>query len=413
MTDKPDTDTEATKASTKTDPEAFVLRGRPRRAVKFRRGVIVGLAALTSTAMVGAAWVALRPATFLHLVDGDGKVDLSIRRPPDELAGAPKTYADVPKLGPPLPGDLGGPILTHERAIGGEPLVDPNDNQAQLAAQTAESERQRLAAERKAARESGVMVQRGAAAPVELASTNVAPVTSSPSLGDGGANPGTAEAGRDPNAQTHKVAFANKAGSDAAINPHALSPSPSPWTISAGSVIAASLVTGLNSDLPGLVIAQVTQNAYDSATGRTVLVPQGSRLIGRYDSVIAFGQKRALVVWQRIVMPDGSSITLDNAPATDASGYAGLADRIDRHSWALLKGVALSTLLGVSTQLSFGSTESDLVRAIRESAQQNAANAGQQITSKNLDIQPTITVRPGWPVRIVIHKDLILTPWHG
>ena len=125
-----------------------------------------------------------------------------------------------------------------------------------------------------------------------------------------------------------------------------ISPSPSPWTISAGSVIAASLVTGLNSDLPGLVIAQVTQNAYDSATGRTVLVPQGSRLIGRYDSVIAFGQKRALVVWQRIVMPDGSSITLDNAPATDASGYAGLADRIDRHSWALLKGVALSTLLG-------------------------------------------------------------------
>ena len=413
MTTAPEIEAEATKASGKTDPETFVLRGRPRRAVKFRRGVIVGLAALTSTAMVGAAWVALRPATFLHLVDGDGAVDLSSRRPPEELAGAPKTYADVPKLGPPLPGDLGGPILAHERAIGAIPAFDPNANQVQQAAQTAEAERQRLTAERKAARESGVMVQRGAGAPVELASANVGHVNVSPTPPDVVANSGTADTGRDPDGQAHKVVFANAAGPDATINPHALSPSPSPWTISAGSIISASLVTGLNSDLPGLVIAQVTQNAYDSATGRTVLVPQGSRLIGRYDSVVAFGQKRALVVWQRIVMPNGSSITLDNAPATDANGNAGLSDKIDRHSWALLKGVALSTLLGVGTQLSLGSNESDLVRAIRESAQQNAANAGQQITSKNLEVQPTITVRPGWPVRIVVHKDLILAPWHG
>src|SRR3546814_5878405 len=97
----------------------------------------------------------------------------------------------------------------------------------------------------------------------------------------------------------------------------------SPNTLVAGSVIAASLITGLNSDLPGLVTAQVTQNVYDSATGRTLLVPQGARLIGSYDSVVAFGQKRALVVWQRIVLPDGSSLRIDNAPATDPSGFAG------------------------------------------------------------------------------------------
>src|SRR3546814_1463150 len=114
----------------------------------------------------------------------------------------------------------------------------------------------------------------------------------------------------------------------------------------AGSVIAASLITGINSDLPGLVTAQVTENVYDTVTGSALLIPQGARLIGAYDSVVAFGQSRALLVWQRIVMPDGSSIQIDNLPATDAAGYAGLGDEVDFHTWRLIKGVVLSTLLG-------------------------------------------------------------------
>jgi type IV secretion system protein VirB10 len=114
------------------------------------------------------------------------------------------------------------------------------------------------------------------------------------------------------------------------------------------------------------------------------------------------------VVWTRIVLPDGSSVRLDNMPATDSSGYAGLADKVDSHTWALLRGIALSTLLGVGTQLSVGSSEGDLVRAIRESAQQNGAHAGDRITSRNLDVQPTIKVRPGWPVRVLVNKDLVL-----
>jgi type IV secretion system protein VirB10 len=165
--------------------------------------------------------------------------------------------------------------------------------------------------------------------------------------------------------------------------------------------------------LPGTVIAQVTENVRDSATGRTVLVPQGARLIGSYDSQVAFGQRRALLVWQRIVFPDGSSIRLDNAPATDLSGYSGVEDRVDFHTWRLLQGIALSTLLGVGTEVSLGSGESDLVQVIRESTQQNASRAGDQITRRNLDVQPTIRVRPGWPVRAVIHKDLVLRPWRG
>lgn len=130
----------------------------------------------------------------------------------------------------------------------------------------------------------------------------------------------------------------------------------------------------------------------------------------RAASVVAFGQHRALVVWQRIIMPDGSSLKIDNVAATDAAGYAGLADKVDFHTWTLLKGVAISTLLGVGSTLGF-TGGSDLVSAIRQAAQQNVARASDQLTSRNLQVQPTITIRPGTPVRLVVHRDLILEPW--
>jgi type IV secretory pathway VirB10-like protein len=120
-----------------------------------------------------------------------------------------------------------------------------------------------------------------------------------------------------------------------------------------------------------------------------------------------------LLIWQRVVFPDGSSIQLDNMPATDTEGYAGVADRVDFHTWRLLRGIGLATLLGVGSQLTFGGEESDLVRALRESGQQNADRAGQRIVERNLDIQPTIRVRPGFPLRVVVHKDLVLAPWRG
>lgn len=156
----------------------------------------------------------------------------------------------------------------------------------------------------------------------------------------------------------------------------------------------------------------MTQSVFDSATGSVELIPQGARLIGKYDSVVAFGQRRALVVWQRIIFPDGSSIRIDNAPASDPSGYAGLADKVDFHTWTLLKGVVLSTMLGVGAELQF-SGRGDLVDALRQSAEQNVSRAGDQITSHNLQIQPTITVRPGASVRLLVNQDLILKPWQG
>lgn len=195
-------------------------------------------------------------------------------------------------------------------------------------------------------------------------------------------------------------------------NPHAVARPVSGWVVAAGSVIPASLLTGLNSDLPGMVLAEVTENVRDSATGRAVLIPQGARLVGRYDSSVSYGQKRAFVMWQRILFPDGSSLRLDNMPASDSAGYAGLTDRVDGHSWQLIKGVILSSLLGVGSQLSLG-TDRGIARALRESVQQNGSQAGEQIVSKGLNVQPTIKVRPGWPVRVLVSEDLVLQPWKG
>src|SRR5262245_7283621 len=174
---------------------------------------------------------------------------------------------------------------------------------------------------------------------------------------------------------------------------------------------AVRLVSGLNSDLPGFVIAHVTENVYDSVSGRYLLIPQGSRLLGKYDNVVAFGQERALVVWQRILRPDGSSVVIDNLPATDAVGYAGLTDEVDLHSWKLLKVVVLATVLGVGSQLAFGTSDNDLVKVFAQATQSTTNRAGQRLVERNLNVQPTLTVRPGWPLRVIVHKDLILRPY--
>ncbi len=387
-------------APAKVDPETLVLRGAPGRVTRFRRGAVVGAAALGAGAIVAAAWFALKPAS-LSLVTPDDKLVLARETSADDaLAGAPASYEAVPKLGPPLPGDLGRPILEKQREAG-LGAADPEADAAARAAAEAAAERERAAAEMRAARQSGMMMALGGkSGTAEAGQGSAAPL------------PVAAEQqGADQNSQHRKNALVGRANGGDDINPHRRTPAASRWTLSAGSIIAASLITGLNSDLPGLVTAQVTQNAYDSVTGQTLLIPQGARLIGTYDSVVAYGQSRALVVWQRILFPDGSSIRIDNVPATDTEGYAGLSDRIDRHSWQLLKGVALSTLLGVGGELSSGNSASDLVEAIRESGQQAGARAGDQLVGRSLDIQPSLKVRPGWPLRIVVHKDIVLDPW--
>jgi type IV secretion system protein VirB10 len=215
----------------------------------------------------------------------------------------------------------------------------------------------------------------------------------------------------DPTESLRKLSFLKTAQEKDVYNPHGLEKPASPYQLMAGTIIAASLVSGLNSDLPGFVIAQVTENVYDTVSGRFLLIPQGSRLLGKYDNVVAFGQERALVVWQRILRPDGSSVVIDNLPATDTGGYAGLADEVDLHTWKLLKGVALATVLGVGSQLAFGSSDNDLVKALAQATQSTTNRAGQRLVERNLNVAPTLTVRPGWPLRVIVHKDIVLQPY--
>ncbi len=394
----------------KADPADFVLRGAPRRVVRFRRSVIMAGAGAAAVAVIGIASFALRPISGPVVPAEDKTAESEARRPPEALAGAPRGYGDVPRLGPPLPGDLGGPILDRQRSLAGHEIVEAGPVQAS-SPQSADAERERRITERHAARQSGVMMQLAGGQHTQSEAPGAQGETgaSAPSVG-AVTGPSPAGSMRLAASQQQKEAFLAAPQDAVDVNPHELRSAASPNMLSAGSVIAASLITGVNSDLPGLVTAQVTENIFDSTTGRTLLVPQGSRLIGKYDSVVAFGQQRALLVWQRIVMPDGSSVQIDNWPASDPSGYAGLADQIDRHSWTLLKGVVLSTLLGVGPELAIAG-KGDLVEAIRASTQQGASRAGDQLVSRSLSIQPTIKVRPGWPLTVIVHKDLVLAPW--
>lgn len=372
----------------KVDPETLAVRSRPVRAIRFRRGAIIGIAALGSASLMGIAWMALKPQVFRHVAQDSELSQPAAKPAADALSGLPASYGDAPRLGPPLPGDLGRPTLrAQERA---EATVAP------ASVDTVAAARQQRMADLKAARESSLMAQ------ITTGRSVVTPASS--------AGPEVPEAVPATATGTRKEQFAAARDTGGDLNVGALVTPASPNSLLAGSVIAASLITGLDSDLPGMVTAQVTQNVFDTVTGTILLIPQGARLIGKYDSVVAFGQRRALVIWQRLILPDGSSVRLDNMPATDAEGYAGLADRVDFHTWTLLKGVAIATMLGVGSELSI-SGRSDLVQAIRQSAQMNAARAGDQITQRNLDIQPTVTIRPGAPVRLLVTRDLILAPY--
>lgn len=378
----------------KADPETLVLRAQPRRVVRFKRHVLIASAAVGSVALAGIAWLGLgaSPPKIVaqkELFNPDKVAEQQMARP-DNLIELPQTYADipgdVPVLGPPLPGDLGGAIhaqqQTQVKPVEAGRAVEPGRAASGVFFQTTP----RLIH----------AVEIGGPKATSALEALTAPLPTTPPEALNAPAP---------------VAFVDRKGLGGIYNSHVLETPRSPSQIMAGTVISASLLTGLKSDLPGFVIAQVTQPVFDY-TGRYLLIPQGTRLLGQYDDQVAFGQSRALVVWKRLIRPDGTSLEIDNLPATDPQGYAGLADRVDYHTWRLLKGVGLSTLLGFAAH-DVGDDDGDLVQAFRESTRDTANQAGQRIVEKTLAIQPSITVRPGWPVRVIVHKDLILNPYYG
>jgi type IV secretion system protein VirB10 len=188
-------------------------------------------------------------------------------------------------------------------------------------------------------------------------------------------------------------------------------PPRSPFELQAGAVIPAALVTALNSDLPGRVIAQVTAPVYDSVSGDHLLIPQGARLIGTYDSANVYGDNRIYLVWNRIIMPNGWSIQLQGMEAADPTGAAGLSDRIDNHLDRLGGAIGLSAVLSILANEAEGDDNQSLMQSVGDAAAQEAARVGGRIIDRQLNVRPTLRVRPGAPVRVLVTRDIQLRPY--
>jgi type IV secretion system protein VirB10 len=238
--------------------------------------------------------------------------------------------------------------------------------------------------------------------------------------GLGGYGPGLAGggAGGDQNRQDEKRAFLAQRDTDTSTYlKHTRTPPLSDTEIKAGTVIPGVLISGVNSDLPGQIIAQVRRNVYDTATGRHLLIPAGARLIGTYDSSVAMGQSRVLVGWKRIIYPDGSSVSLDFMPGTDQSGYAGLHDQVNNHLWQIFGNALLLSAFSAGVQLS----QPQATNGQNYNSSQIVAGAlgmqlgelGMQLAQRGMNIQPTLQIRPGFEFNIMVTKDIILPVWKG
>ena len=396
MTDEPETrDNEAAPAS-KVDHEAsaaaFRLRPSPPRVTRLSRKVLAGLGLTGGLLLGGAVIYALQGPD--NRGTAPGIVTTEARPTPDGLRSLPKDYSQVPQLGPPLPGDLGRPIVKAREA--GKPVpaqTVPGPDPAQ----------QRRLQEAEAARTSQLFAsQQGSGAGASSAATG-------PSMPNVGGASGSALSART-TATDRQRAFVDAPVDWRTVSTDRLTAPASPYVLHAGSVIPAALVTGIRSDLPGQITAQVTGNVYDSPTGRFLLVPQGTRLIGEYDSGVGFGQVRVLLVWTRLILPNGRSLVLERQPGADGSGFAGLEDGVDYHWWDLARAAGLSTLLGVGADLAIDDDQR-LLRAIRDGAQDTVNDAGQKIVQRQLGVKPTLTIRPGFPVRVIVTRDLVLEPY--
>ncbi|WP_425352138.1 TrbI/VirB10 family protein [Aquamicrobium defluvii] len=364
------------------------LRADPPRVTRLSRKMLAGAGAVALLGIGGALIYALQTRDMSG--NGEELYSTENRATADGLAGLPKDYTG-PVLGPALPGDLGGPILDTQNR--GQPVTPPA-----MATPARDPAEERRLAEEEAARLSTVFFQSGPG------------VATTP----GSNMPGLAglDLGGQPATQDRHTAFLNGPADRQTVAMDRIMAPASPYILQAGAVIPAAMTTGIRSDLPGQITAQVTENVYDSPTGALLLIPQGTRIIGQYDADVQFGQRRVLLVWNRLILPNGRSIVLERQPGADASGYAGLEDGVDYHWWDLMKAAGLSTLLGIGTELATDD-EDRLIRAIRDGAQDTINQAGQQIVQRQLQVAPTLTIRPGYPVRVIVTRDLVLEPYRN
>jgi len=386
----------------------------PVAALRLRseRPPVMRLSRKVLTGLVGVAAITVSAALIWALYQGNKKsgggselYNTENKTTPEGLSTLPRDYAGspqisplpsrIPPLGPPLPGDIGRPLPGAQAS--GPGTVDP--------------EQQRIAQEAEAARTSRLFA---------TTSTREQPAAPAAPAADQKAATPTGQTDVPPvdpesqiNMQDRKSAFLSGPVDRKTVSPDRLENPVSRYVVQAGAVISAALITGIRSDLPGQVTAQVTENVYDSPSGRFLLIPQGSKLVGVYDSQISFGQDRVLLVWTRLIMANGRSIVLERQPGADTQGFTGLEDEVDQHWGRLAMAAALSTVLGVGSELGATNNDSAVVTALRRGTSDSLNQTGQQVVRRNLNIQPTITIRPGFPVRVIVNRDLVLAPYQS
>ncbi|UUY08623.1 TrbI/VirB10 family protein [Pseudomonas sp. J452] len=398
----------------KVPPESVALRAQPRRVTRLNRRTLAVFAGGLSAAVLGATIWSLQPPKPRGGSDPAELYNVDRVSRSEGLDRLPSDYSKLPpppELGPPLPGDLGPAIVQSQRPAAASYTPSGND--------PADAERLARLKEAEEAAASSVFFRTGSqrpavAAPPQPAADTVTLTGFDPLTVDSAS---TAAQPADPtavqNRQEQKEAFL-QAGSSETRNSGNLQLPTSPYQVMAGTVIAGALVTGIKSDLPGDVIGTVTEPVYDTATGKYLLIPQGSRILGRYNSQVSYGQSRVQVVWNRIILPDTSSLTLDNLVGTDPAGYSGLEDGVDWHWDRVFAGAALTTLLGIGAELAAPENRQGgdrIIIAGRDGLQDSVNQVGQEMTRRNMNIQPTLTERPGLPVRIIVNRDLVLRPY--
>jgi type IV secretion system protein VirB10 len=380
-----------------------------------KKGPVIAISATLTGVIAAALVLALQPQHKSTEKENKDRETEAVAQPtiPDVVRQAPDERSpvsipdtsitasvpdDVPQLGRPLPGDLGHAMVHspngYRTGAGQSAPPDP-------------AEQERLAAI------ASSPFFGGASTPVSTPTTGSGMIA-----GQGVASPVAAASpyGRDQNNQARKNDFFESGGGDG--KEYLSKPLRKPlsrYEVKAGAIIPAILVTGLNSDLPGNVVAMVKENVYDTASGEYLLIPQGTRMLGVYDSMVSYGQKRVQVVWTRMIRPDGSSVMLENMPGVDLAGMSGYKDKTDNHFDRLVGGALLSSILSVGATVSQGTYTNDqnmtTQQRLAASVGQDINNAGQQITRKNLDIQPTLKIRAGMTVNILVNKDMIVEPY--
>ena len=331
----------------------------------------------------------------------------------DVINHLPGTYADVPQLGKPMPGEIGsmaaGNSTLLEAGAAGSPPMMPVSYGMQPPIRPLVVSAEAKLAER--AREAGFGFGGGSTASGGDGADRLAGFGGTvPVAGAAPMQKGDRDAD---NRQDDKQEFLERNRTPRWELKDRLHRPASLYTLFAGTVISGVLITGINSDLPGQIEGQISQNVYDTVRGAHLILPQGTKLLGSYDSRITYGQSRVLVVWTRIIRPDGSNIDLEGMPGVDLSGYSGVTGNVDRHLSRILTAVLLGSVIQAGTAAGTSYTDPTFAGLARQGAGQGINEATQQIVRKELLLQPTIKVKPGERFAVFTTKDITIPPYDG